>query len=75
MWHIVRSICVSMVDVEAVEDNFLPPPSTAQAMLQAPATLPAPPAQLSKVGRKRAPTAKALEAKKPVKRGGGRSRA
>ena len=61
---------------EAVERSFLPPPSTAPATLQASTTssmtLPTPPAQVSRAGRKRAPTVKALEAEKSTKRGGQR---
>ena len=56
-----------------IEDSFLPPPSTAPATLQAPATslatLSTPLIQYSRAGRKRAPTAKALEAENPTKRG------
>jgi hypothetical protein len=63
----------------AIKDPFLPPPSTAPARLPAPArpapaTLSAtsiPPVQYSRAGRKRAPTAKALEAENPAKRGAG----
>lgn len=59
----------------AREDPFLPPSSTAPTRLPAPApaTLSAtsiPPVQYSGAGRKRAATAKALEAEKPAKRGG-----
>lgn len=54
---------------EVLEDHYLPPPSTAPAKLQAPATLSTPSAQFSRAGRKRAPTAKALEAENSAKRG------
>jgi hypothetical protein len=46
---------------QPAEDAFMPPPSTAPAMLQP-----------SRAGRKRAPTMKALEAEQAPKRGSGR---
>ena len=46
---------------EKVDEAFIPPPSTA-------------PPVMSRAGRKRAPTMKALEAEKAPKRGGGRGR-
>ena len=48
---------------EAIEDPFLPSPSTAPAAIQT-----------SRAGRKRAPTMKALEAEKTPKRGTGQGR-
>lgn len=47
---------------EEEEEDFIPPPSTV-------------PAILSRAGRKRAPTMKALEAEKAPKRGAGQGRA
>jgi hypothetical protein len=51
------------IEEEAVEDPFLPPPSTAPAAIQT-----------SRAGRKRAPTMKALEAEKAPKQGTGQGR-
>jgi hypothetical protein len=48
---------------QAVENAFLPPPSTAPAKIQ-----------VSRAGRKRAPTTKALEAEQAPKRGTGQGR-